>query len=89
MAVTAADLAAALGISVKDAADDTDAGIVEAGRLLAIAGALVTAYLRDPDDTLECPAAIRDEATIRTAGHVKNRAGFGKGDGRFKVGPAL
>ena len=89
MAVDAAGLAAALGISVADAADDTDAGIVEAGRLLAIAGALVDAYLRDPDDTLECPVAIRDEAVIRTAGHVQNRAGYGKADGRMKVGTSI
>ena len=85
MAVDAAGLAAALGISVTDAADATDTGIVEAGRLLAIAGALVDAYLRDPDDTLECPVAIRDEAVIRTAGHVQGRHNYGKIEGRLKA----
>ena len=57
MAVDAAALAAALGITVADAAADDDPGIVEAGRLLSIAGALVTAHLHDvpPDDT-DCPA---------------------------------
>ena len=75
MAVTRSELAALLGIAVADATDDTDAGIVEAGRLLTLAGALVDAYLRDPDDTLECPAVVRDEAVIRTAGYVQNRGG--------------
>ena len=88
MAVTRSELAALLGIAVADATDETDAGIVEAGRLLTLAGALVDAYLRDPDDTLECPEAIRDEAVIRTAGHVQNRAGFGRAHGRLKVGGA-
>ena len=86
MAVDAAGLAAALGVSVVDAADDTDAGIVEAGRLLTLAGALVTAYLRDPDDTLECPETIRDEALIRTAGHVRGRHNYGRIEGRLKAG---
>ena len=88
MAVTAASLAAALGITVADAADDTDAGIVEAARLLSIAGALVDAYLRDPDDTLECPVAIRDEAIIRTAGHARGRRNFGQIEGRLRAGGA-
>ena len=61
----------------------------EAARLLSIAGALVDAYLRDPDDTLECPEGIRDEAVIRTAGHVQGRAGYGKGDGRMKIGTSI
>lgn len=86
MAVTAASLAAALGITVADADRETDPGIVEGARLLSIAGDLVTAYLHDdpPDDT-DCPAAVRDEATIRTAGHVMRRTGYGVGDGRNKV----
>ena len=86
MAVTAASLAAALGIAVADASADDDPGIVEAGRLLSIAGDLVTAYLHDdpPDDT-DCPADVRDEATIRTSGHVMSRTGYGVGDGRHKV----
>ena len=60
----------------------------EAGRLLAIAGALVDAYLRDPDDTLECPETIRDEALIRTAGHVRGRHNYGQIEGRLKAGGA-
>ena len=60
----------------------------EAGRLRTIAGALVDAYLHDPDDTMGCPETIRDEAVIRTAGHLQNRVGFGRADGRFKVGGA-
>ncbi len=83
MAATAATLAAALGITVADAADDTDTGIVEATRLLAIAGPLVDAYLRGGTD---CPAAVRDEAVIRTAGHVQDRRTFGAQSGRVKVG---
>ena len=47
-------------------------GIVEATRLLSIAGKpLVDAYLRGGAD---CPEAIRDEAVIRTAGHVQGSA---------------
>ena len=88
MAVTSSELAALLGIKVADAADDTDAGLVEAGRLLAIAGALVDAYLRDPDDTLECPVAIRDEAIIRTAGHARGRHNYGRIEGRIEAGGA-
>ena len=56
----------------------------ECARILPIAKLLVTAYLRGAD----CPDAIRDEAIIRTAGHLQNRAGFGRVDGRFKVGGA-
>ena len=88
MAVDAAGLAAALGISVADETDDTDAGIVEAGRLLTLAGALVDAYLRDPDDTLECPETVRDEAIIRTAGHARGRHNYGQIEGRLKAGGA-
>ena len=83
MAVTAASLAAALGIAVTDPNSDTDAGIVEAGRLLAIAGELVDAYLRG---STTCPAAIRDEAVIRTAGHLQPKRGYGLIEGRLKVG---
>ena len=85
MAVDAAGLAAALGIEVGKADDETDPGIVEAARLLAIAAALVTAYLRDSQDTMGCPAAVRDEAIIRTAGHIQSRRTFGVQDGRFKA----
>ena len=88
MAVTSSELAALLGIKVADAADDTDAGIVEAARLLSIAGALVDAYRRDPDDTLECPVAVRDEAIIRTAGHARGRHNYGQIEGRLKAGGA-
>ena len=82
MAVTAATLAAALGITVTDATDDTDTGIVEGARLLSIAGPLVDAYLRGGT----APDAIRDEAVIRTAGHAQNRRAFGIQDGRMKAG---
>ena len=61
MAVDAAGLAAALGIAVADAADDTDAGIVEAGAVaVPLPAPWSTAYLRDPDDTLECPESVRE-----------------------------
>ena len=64
MAVDAAGLAAALGVPE-----------TEAARLLPIASELVTAYLRGAKG---CPDAIRDEAIIRTAGHVEQRGlGFG------------
>ena len=86
MAVTTATLAAALGITVADATDATDTGIVEAARLLAIAGPLVDAHLRGGAD---CPAAVRDEAVIRTAGHVQNRRTFGIQEGRIKPGAAV
>lgn len=77
MAVTAAELAAALGITGDNAA-------TEGARLLSIAGALVDAYLRGATD---CPEAIRDEAVIRTAGHVRiGRAGFGRAEGRLEAG---
>ena len=83
MAVTAASLAAALGIAVADATDDADTGIVEAARLLAIAGPLVDAHLRG---STSCPNTIVDEAVIRTAGHVKDRRTFGAQEGRLKTG---
>ena len=75
--------AAALGITVEDADSETDPGIVEATRLLSIGKALVDAYLRGGAD---CPEAIRDEAVIRTAGHVKDRRTFGAQEGRLKTG---
>ena len=62
--------------------------LVEAGRLLTLAGELVDAYLRDPDDTLECPETVRDEAIIRTAGHVRGRHNYGRIEGRLKAGGA-
>ena len=83
MAVDADGLAAALGITVADP-HSTDPDTVEATRLLAVAGPLVDAYLRGGD----CPAAVRDEAVIRTAGHVQNRAAYGTVEGRMKVGGA-
>ena len=89
MAVDPAGLAAALGIEVGKADVETDPGIVEAARLLAIAAALVTAYLRDPQDRMGCPAAVRDEAIIRTAGHLENRGTFGVQDGRAKIGGGI
>ena len=76
------ECAAALGITVEDATDENDPGIVEAARLLGIGKALVAAYLRGGD----CPDAVRDEAIIRTAGHVQNRQAYGTVEGRMKVG---
>ncbi len=84
MAVTAASLAAALGITVADAAKPDDPGIVEAARLLDVAGELVAAYLRGGT----APPAIVDEATIRTAGHVQHRNAYGRAVGRVKAGGA-
>ncbi|MCY4028365.1 MAG: hypothetical protein OXH75_18880 [Acidobacteria bacterium] len=83
MAVDAAGLAAALGIAVADAEDAEDAGIVEATRLLSLAGSLVDSYLRGGT----APEAVRDEAVIRTAGHAKmGRAAFGIVTGRMEAG---
>ena len=76
----AAGLAAALGISMPDTP------MAEARRLLGIAEALVTAYLHDAPDDTDCPLVIRNEAIIRTAGHVQNRAGYGRVDGAVVVG---
>lgn len=72
MALTAATLATAVGIT-----DQT-----EAARLLSVASSLVTKYLRGADD---CPDDVVDEATIRVAGYVHNRAGYGAAD-RVVVG---
>ena len=90
--IDAAGFAAALGIAVaKPSAPfvgqpaDDDPGIVEAGRLLSIAGALVTAYLHDDPDDSACPESIRNEAIIRTAGHLQNRRSFGQQEGRMKT----
>ena len=89
MALTAGSLASALGIPVADADDDDDPGLVEGARLLSIAESLVDAYRRDPDDEMGCPESIRDEAVIRTAGHVRQgRSGFGAVEGRFKISSA-
>ena len=63
-------LAIALGVS------DT-----ESARLLPIATELVDAYLRGG----EAPEVIREEAIIRTAGHVQSRRGFGAVEGRIKL----
>ena len=82
--LTAPGLAAAFGIKVAKADDPADPGLVEADRLLTLAGALVEAYARDPGH--RCPETVMDEAIIRTAGHLQNRAGFGRADGRFKAG---
>ena len=76
------ECAAALGITVEDATDENDPGIVEAARLLAIGKALVAAYLRGGD----CPDVIKSEAIVRTAGHVQNRQSFGTVEGRQKIG---
>ena len=78
--MTAANLAAALGITVADPESESDPGIVEAARLLSIADALVTAYLRGGT----APAAVRDESLIRTAGHARNRRTHA--GGRIKAG---
>ena len=86
MAVDAAALAAALGLTVADAADDADPGIVEATRLLDLAGGLVDAYLRGGT----APETIRDESIIRTAGHARHgRDGYGRVAGRLEVGGAV
>ena len=66
MAVDAAALATALAVPV-----------AEGTRLLPIAESLVTAYLRGG----EAPAAIYDEAIIRTAGHVRTRSPSHMSDG--------
>ena len=90
MAVTADSLAVALGLATQAAldasprTDATTAAVTEAGRLLSVATSLVDAYLRSADHT--CPDAVYDEAVIRTAGHVMNRAGFGRVEGRLEVG---
>ena len=88
MAVTAASLAAALGIKVAENPPVDDPGLVEAGRLLTLAGALVDAYLRDPDNTRSCPVGVRDEAIIRTAGHARGRHNYGRIEGRIEAGGA-
>ena len=64
MAVTAADVAAELGIVAPDA---TGARYL---RHYAIAVAHVDAYLRGSET---CPDAIRDEAIVRTTGHVRTK----------------
>ena len=53
-------------------------GSAEGLRILPIAESLVDAYLRGATD---CPAAIRDEAIIRTAGHVRIRTPAHMADG--------
>ena len=53
----------------------------EGVRLLPIATALVDAYLRGG----KAPDAIRQEAIIRTAGHVQSRRGYGAVEGRIKT----
>ena len=74
MALTAAGLAAHIGITIADADDVNDPGLVEAARLLEVASAAVTAELNGATD---CPSAIQDEAIIRIAGHVDLRVGYG------------
>ena len=86
MAVTAAALATALGIAVADPDNADDPGLIESARLRSIAVSLVDAYLRSADH--ECPADVYDEAVIRTAGHVTQRQGFGRVEGRIKIGNA-
>ena len=72
-----AGLAAALCMPAKP--------IIDARRLLSVAESLVTAYLHDNPDATDCPVDVRNEAIIRTAGHVQNRKGYGAADGRVKV----
>ena len=74
----AAGLAAALCMPAKP--------MIDARRLLSIAESLVSAYLHDSADATDCPVDVRNEAIIRTAGHVQNRKGYGAADGRVKVG---
>ena len=50
----------------------------ECARILPIAKLLVTAHLRGATD---CPDAIREEAIIRTAGHVRTRTPVHMSDG--------
>lgn len=78
MAVTAASLAAALALKTDDGEPDT----AEATRLLAIASALVSKYLRGN----AAPVEIADEAIIRTAGHLERRRGYGVTEGPMTVG---
>ena len=59
--------------------------MIDARRLLSVAESLVTAYLRDSADDTACPVDVRNEAIIRTAGHVMNRKGYGAADGRVKL----
>ena len=81
MAVSAARLAAELGITVTDATDADDPGLVKAERLRALAADLVDAYLRGGSP----PESIQDEAVIRTAGHMNHRTGFGIIEGRHDL----
>ena len=60
--------------------------MIDARRLLSVAAALVDAYLHDDPDDTDCPVDVRNEAIIRTAGHLQNRAGFGRVDGVVVVG---
>ena len=89
MAVTADSLAVALGIEVQRTNDQPpvpvadDPGIVNATRLLGLAGPLVDAYLRGGT----APEAIRDEAIIRTAGHLLVRR-TGHENGVIRAGMA-
>lgn len=81
MALTHAALAAELGIPVADHANEADPGLVEAGRLFEIAGALVAKHLRGGD----CPDVVRDEAVIRAAGNL-HVLGGPVASGAFRVG---
>ncbi|MYD87306.1 MAG: hypothetical protein F4Y14_14685 [Acidobacteria bacterium] len=87
MAVDAASLAAALGIAIRDEHGNSDdaATTAEAMRVLGIAVALVDGYLRGGT----APEVIRDEAIIRTAGHVHERRGFGVIEGAMQIGNAV
>ena len=59
--------------------------MIDARRLLSVAESLVTAYLHDDPDDTACPVDVRNEALIRTAGHLQNRKGYGAAEGRVKV----
>ena len=56
--------------------------VADVAALLAQATALVDAYLRGGT----APDEIRDEAIIRTAGHVTKRRGFGVAEGNMMIG---
>ena len=70
MALTAAQLAAALGIVIVDRnGASLPAAVAEAERLLSIGQAVTTAELAGGT----APDAIADESVIRVAGHVRGR----------------
>lgn len=74
----AADRARGVAVTAESLAESLGVVPAEGTRLLPIATALVDAHLRGATD---CPDAIRDEAIIRTAGHVRIRTPAHMADG--------